>query len=346
MTQYEHVINAFFSEPWALLRSKYDAIRGVLAVRAAGGHISADEIALIAGGSLQARHEAAGRVPHRSTDGLIAVIPLLGVIAPRASMMTESSGGTSVQAFTAALRQAVNNPDVGSIVIDVDSPGGQVGGIDELATELRAALAIKPIEAVANGMAASAAYWIASQVPLTVTPSGEVGSIGVIAEHWDESRAIDTAGLVPTVLSAGKYKTEGSPYGPLSDEALAHFQSRIDSYYSMFVAAVAKGRGVSVADARGERFGEGRMYGAKEAVRRGMADRVGTLDGTIARMARGGGRMAVTAAMRGDAAFMASLAETGVDTEPIEDVFLPVAFEQEPAPSHDLELAAARLRLA
>ena len=162
----------------------------------------------------------------------------------RRGLDDDRARAASVQAFTAALRQAVTDG------LDRDRrglAGRAVGGIDELATELRAALAtaVRPAH---RGMAASAAYWIASQVPLTVTPSGEVGSIGVIAEHWDESRAIDTAGHT-TVLSAGKYKTEGSPYGPLSDEALAHFQSRIDSYYSMFVAAVAR-PGVSVADAR------------------------------------------------------------------------------------------------
>ena len=99
----------------------------------------------------------------------------------------------SVQAFTAALRQAVTDG------LDRDRrglAGRAVGGIDELATELRAALATAYQAGPTAAWRRRRMYWIASQVPLTVTPSGEVGSIGVIAEHWDESRAIDTAGLV------------------------------------------------------------------------------------------------------------------------------------------------------
>jgi len=118
---------------------------------------------------------------------------------------------------------------------------------------------------------------------LIVTPSGEVGSIGVVAAHMDISKMAESAGLKVTLVSAGKYKTEGNQFEPLSDEARAALQVRVDDYYAMFVKAVARNRGVSPADVRNG-FGEGRVVGAKQAVALGMADRVATLDETLARL--------------------------------------------------------------
>ncbi|MCC7371633.1 MAG: S49 family peptidase, partial [Chloroflexi bacterium] len=137
---------------------------------------------------------------------------------------------------------------------------------------------------------ASAAYWIASSADeIVVTPSGEVGSIGVFTAHEDISAALEAEGVTVTLISAGKYKTEGNPFEPLSEEARGAIQARVDDYYSMFVRAVARGRGVKPADVRGG-FGQGRVVGADEAVRLGMADRVGTMAQTVERLAgrRGG----------------------------------------------------------
>ena len=120
---------------------------------------------------------------------------------------------------------------------------------------------------------------------MIVTPSGQVGSIGVFAAHDDLSRAYDAAGVTTTLIAAGKYKVEGNPFEPLGDEAKAYIQSRIDDYYGMFVRGVAKGRGVSVDKVRSD-FGQGRMVGAADAVTAGLADRVGTLEDAIGKTRR------------------------------------------------------------
>ncbi|HEV2064048.1 MAG TPA: S49 family peptidase, partial [Thermoanaerobaculia bacterium] len=163
-----------------------------------------------------------------------------------------------------------------------DSPGGEVYGADEAATVIRGVRASKPVVAVANSLAASAAYYLASQAnELLVTPSGEVGSIGVYAVHEDWSAALDEGGVKVTFVSAGEGKTDGNDAQPLSDTAKADMQAAVDRYYSMFTAAVAKGRGVSVDRVRSE--WKAKVYGAKQAVEVGMADAVGTLDDAIRR---------------------------------------------------------------
>jgi capsid assembly protease len=132
-------------------------------------------------------------------------------------------------------------------------------------------------------MAASAAYWICSAADeIVVTPSGSVGSIGVIAAHEDISKALDKEGIKVTLMGAGKYKTEANPFEPLSDAAKQELQGRLNEFYGMFTKAVGRNRGVG-AYAVQNGFGEGRMVSAQQAVKEGMADRVATLDATLAR---------------------------------------------------------------
>lgn len=290
MANYVRILQAVTATPWAILPAKLAVIRDLLAYRAAGGNLSDDEI--------KARLDAAASpAPRGTSGGSVAVLPLVGTIIPRADLLTESSGGISVQRFTRMFREAMANNEVGTVVIDVDSPGGQVGGVDELATEIYKARGQgKRIVAVANQLAASAAYWVASAADeLVVTPSGEVGSIGVFAMHQDLTAYMEREGVKVELISAGKYKTEGNPYEALTEEARGAIQSRVDEYYEMFVSAVARNRGVMRSAVRGG-FGEGRTVGAAEAVSLGMADRVATLDETIDRHMGGrrrtGGRSA------------------------------------------------------
>lgn len=276
--KYPRIYRMVMETPWAILPTKLDAILAVLELRASGGQVSAEEIRAIVGAAERPQQRAAGSV---------AVLPIFGTISQRVSLMSEMSGGTSTEQFGKAFRSLMADASVGAIVLDVDSPGGGVFGVAELAESIFKARGQKPIVAVANSMAASAAYWLASAADeLVVTPGGQVGSIGVFAAHDDISRANDAMGVTTTLISAGTYKTEGNPYEPLTDEARAAIQAQVDEYYGMFTAAVAKHRGASVKDVRGG-FGEGRTVGAKEAVKLGMADRVATLDETIARLTGG-----------------------------------------------------------
>jgi signal peptide peptidase SppA len=219
-----------------------------------------------------------------SEDSSVAVLPLRGSIIPRADMFSDISGGASITGFQQDFRAALADESVTSILMDVDSPGGSSELVEELATEIRDARGTKPIVAVANTWAASAAYYLAAQADeLVVTPSGEVGSIGAYRMHADISSMQEKLGVDTTLISAGKYKVEGNPFEPLGDEAEAELQEKVDATYKMFVSAVAKGRGVPVKTVEAD-FGQGRMVMAAKAVELGMADRVATFDQTLARL--------------------------------------------------------------
>lgn len=288
--KYERIISAVMASPWAILPAKLAIIQSLLAFRLSGERLTAEEIKERLAGE-RVHVGAAAPVQKSSGQRGVAVLPLVGTIIPRADMFSESSGAVSVQRFTRNFRQALADPEVGSIVIDIDSPGGQVDGVEELATEIYQSRGIKPVTAVANTMAASAAYWIGSAAAeFVVTPSGEVGSIGVFAMHEDWSKFYEQRGIELTFISAGKYKVEGNPFAPLSEEAAAYMQSRVDDYYNMFTAAVARGRGIGVDMVRNG-FGQGRMVGANDAAAMRMVDRVATLDevitGELAKMPAG-----------------------------------------------------------
>lgn len=303
---YPHIRRAIDETPWAILPAKLAQIIEVVDLRSQGIVFSAEEI--------QARIGAAQR-PAYGRSGSIAVLPMYGVIAQRMSLMGASSGGTSTEAFSRSFREALADDTVGTIVIDVDSPGGSVAGVAELADEIYQARGRKPIVAVANSLAASAAYWIASAADeFVVTPSGEVGSIGVFGTHQNLNGWYEQAGVEVTLISAGKYKTEGHPYGPLDDEARAAFQERVDDYYGMFVSAVARHRGVKAGEVKAG-FGEGRAVGAREAVRLGMVDRVATMSETLVRLA-GGPRAARTRADGSDSGLVVHASADAGETSP------------------------------
>jgi len=213
----------------------------------------------------------------------LGVLPLFGLIEHRASFLSLLFGtGTALTDFQASLRQLVADQEVGAIIMLVDSPGGSVDALQETAALLRAARRVKPITAIVDTTAASAAYWLAAQAAeLVLTPSGWVGSIGVFTTHMDVSAALEKAGVKVTLISAGKYKTEGNPYAGLSKEALAYAQSIADSYYGQFLDDVALGRRVSPSKVRTE-YGEGRMLLAADALAAGMVDRIGTLEDVLA----------------------------------------------------------------
>ena len=218
----------------------------------------------------------------------IAVLPLYGMLTQRGNMVDDVSGPGSVstQQFAASLRQALTDESVSQILIDIDSPGGSVYGVAELADELISARAQKPVIAIANSLAASAAYWIgACASEFYVTPGGEVGSIGVWQAHQDYSKAMDEAGVKTTLISAGKFKVEGNPYTPLDEDAQAFMQSRVDDYYAAFTKAVAKGRGVSIAQVR-DGMGQGRVLGAEAALASNMVDGIASLDDVVRKMRR------------------------------------------------------------
>ena len=222
---------------------------------------------------------AAQRSRSGPSDAAIAVIPIQGIIAEHPQSL-----GISTDEIGALFEAALESRSVAAILFDVDSPGGTINGVPELAAKILAARGTKPTLAIARSLAASAAYWLASAADeVWVTPSGETGSIGVYTAHEDWSKALEQEGVVITPVSAGKYKLEGAPWAPLSEEALAKLQERVDEAYGWFVKAVAANRGDTQTNVRGG-YGEGRVLGAEQSVKAKLADRVGTFEDALARL--------------------------------------------------------------
>jgi signal peptide peptidase SppA len=204
----------------------------------------------------------------------------------RGSMMgnLSASSGTSIQQFTQQFRQALADPAIKAIVLDVDSPGGTTAGCEELAAEILAARGKKPIIAVANCQMASAAFYIAAGADeIVASPSALVGSIGVYAAIRDESEALQKAGIKITLCTYGENKAEGNSSLPVTAKAIGHLQQLVDAAGGMFDAHVAKARGVSGATVRST-YGQGRMFDAQHAKQLGLIDRVESFDQTLARL--------------------------------------------------------------
>jgi capsid assembly protease len=223
----------------------------------------------------------------------VAVIPLQGVITPKPSLLAMLfGGGGGLQSFNRQLAAAVASPDVSHIMLNIDSPGGSVDLVPETAAAIRKAGSVKPIVAQVNPMAASAAYWLASQAhEIAITPSGQAGSVGVYKLHQDLSGAHEQRGVVPTLISAGNHKVDGNPFEPLAGEAKARVQQDVNDYYGMFVDDVARGRGVESPGIEGDAFGGGNTDIGKRAVRNGLADKVATFDETLKRLTSGRARV-------------------------------------------------------
>ncbi len=223
----------------------------------------------------------------------IAVIPVYGVIAQHPQSM-----GASTEDIGAQFDAAMASRSVNAVLFDIDSPGGTVTGVPELAAKIAAARGQKPMMALANSLAASAAYWIASACDeIMVTPSGETGSIGVYTVHEDWSKSLEQEGVKITPVSAGKYKLEGAPWEPLSEEAQATLQARVEEVYGWFVKDVGANRGATQTAVR-EGYGQGRVLGAAQSVKANLADRVGTFEDAVARLATRVNRASGTSAHR------------------------------------------------
>lgn len=276
-----YVLSAFVQYPWAILPEKLAALEDVVVRHVKGEKLSEEEIELRIHGSSRPPERMAGVMSGGQSKNNVAILPLFGSIFPRGNMMTRISGATSTEDFGRRFSELVNDPNVSAIVLDVNSPGGQVGGVEELSQRIYDARGKKPIVAVVNHLMASAAYWIGTSADeVVITPSGSAGSIGVFAVHEDISRALENEGVKVSIIRAGKYKAEGNPYEPLSEEARASLQADVDDIHDRFIEAVARNRNVKASYVRSD-FGEGRVVNARQAVARGMADRIGTLDDTV-----------------------------------------------------------------
>jgi signal peptide peptidase SppA len=285
MTKLSRVAASVFNHPWYIVPRQLDTIAELVRFHLEGGRLSRDEI----GERLAAAQMAAGPRRGPRTQGAVAVIPISGTIFPHANLMTEISGGATVDGIRAAFREAMADESIGSILFDVDSPGGYTDGIEELATEIRNARGRKPMSTIANYMMASAAYYLGAQADeIVASPSSEVGWIGTVMVLQEFSKMDEMDGVTTTILRDPPGKYGGNQYEPLSDQARAEFQAIIDERSAQFHSAVAKARGISAARVRSD-YGQGGGMTASRAKAAGMVDRIESIDETIRRLASGKG---------------------------------------------------------
>lgn len=276
-------VTDIITAPWAILPEKLLEIQAFYTSRVRGEKIDIEAIEARLGKPL-ANDQQGGYINH----GGVAVIPVSGVIGKKFNMMSQISGGASTQLIERDIKAALSDSEVNSILLHIDSPGGTIDGTQTLADVVAMANGIKPVVSFADGVMASAAYWIGAAASEIVAAENatQIGSIGVVTSHTDMSKAQENAGIKKTDIVAGKFKRISSQNSPLSEEALAYRQSEVDQIYSMFVGAVSDYRGVPIDTVLSE-MADGRVFLAKEALSRGMIDHIATLETTILNMQTG-----------------------------------------------------------
>jgi signal peptide peptidase SppA len=235
-----------------------------------------------------------------TTGNMLAVVPLWGALSPDGEYY-----GTALDDFSRVITSLDANPNISKILINVKSPGGTVTGTQEASDAVRRVRdgGNTQIVAIANGMMASAALWIgAAAGELVVTPSGEIGSIGVISMYADQSGFLEKLGVKVDIVRTPDKKARFSGLEPMSDEMRAFVQDRINVSYEKFKRAMATNRGIRI-DQVESKFGGGEMMRAEDALSAGLVDRIATFDQTVSRMmtrrAPAGARAALARAQLG-----------------------------------------------
>lgn len=265
--------------PWAIEPAKLLEIQAIYATHLRGEKIDIPSVEARLGRPLDNTQQKGYAIQ----DG-VAILSLEGVIAKRANLFMEISGGVSTQLAERDLKAALADPAVHSIILAIDSPGGTVDGTITLANIV--AGAEKPIATLASGTMASAAYWIGSAASAGVyitDATTNVGSIGVVATHTDVSKAQATQGIKTTEIAAGKYKRIASQFEPLTKEGRQTIQDQVDHIYGLFVDAVAAQRGVST-DKVLQDMADGRIFIGQQAIDAGLVDGVSTLDALVTQL--------------------------------------------------------------
>jgi len=254
---------------WALHPAKMDEIDAVIKRLINGVKIDFD---------VEKYQAESGQRPFAPyAGGNIAVIDVFGTIAQRANIMASYSGGTSSEKIGAEIQKALDNPDIGGIILRLNSPGGTVHGVSACADLIREGRQRKRIVGYCDGLMCSAAYWIGSAcTTLVATKTSEIGSIGVIATHYDVSKQDEKEGIKRTYVTAGKYKVKAPDNAPLSPEGAAGLQDAVDTYYSIFVDGVAQNLGVTTEKVLG--MADGRTFIGQAALDVGLIDHIGNFD--------------------------------------------------------------------
>ncbi len=250
MSNLIHIARAVYCEPWLIEPSAHRVLCNILEAHMAGGEV--ELAARMRGELLEAarvgiviRPDADGKkekeAPPYSVEDGVAIVPLQGVIGRRVGMLEKSSGVTDIDAFSRAVMQAGNDPAVKAILLDVDSPGGTVGGVQAAADVVRQVSERKHTLAYTGGTMASAAYWVASGAEaIYADQTAVVGSIGVYAQVLDTSRADELKGYRTQVFASGKFKGAGAPGTSLTEAQKEQIHERVNDLAAVFKTDVRR----------------------------------------------------------------------------------------------------------
>lgn len=288
------------NSPWAITPEKLTEMCAIYAAHRNGESANLKAIEVALGKPLG----PGGAKAYEVLDG-VAVLPLEGILSKRMGLFGQISGGQSYQSFQSELQQALDDPTVSAIILQIDSPGGAVDGAQQAADAVFAARSVKPICALVDGQMCSAAYWVGSSASKVYIGSDVdvVGSIGVVTQHVDTSAAEYMQGIKVTDITAGKYKRIASQHSPLSPEGRGAIQDQLDHVYGVFVDAVARNRSVA-ADTVVNKMADGRVFRGQQAIAAGLVDGKIALPALIKQLRgqkRGLGSFAKTSAKPADA---------------------------------------------
>lgn len=264
-------LRAAIAEPWAITA---EGLELVLSVAARENEISVEALEAY-------RSEHVPTAERLTKRGSVAILEARGPLFRRANLFTAISGATSYDIMRRDLQSALDDPSIRAIVMNFDTPGGEVTGVDELAKAIRAGKAIKPIMAYVGGSAASAGYWLASQATeIVIAETAVLGSIGVRAVIQDTSEKDAQQGRLEFISS----QSPGKRTDLKSDEGRGRVQRTIDALADVFIATVAHGRGIKTDDVIAK-FGGGDVLIGSAAIDAGMADRLGNFEAVVAELA-------------------------------------------------------------
>lgn len=233
----QHIVEHVYTRPWAITPAGWESIHNIVQSKLRG------EIADFRAEDGEDEDIFGEKLPGYAFENGTGIIPVKGVIARKIGLVGKMCGGCDLIDIENNLAMALNDDYVERIVLDVDSPGGSVTGVPEVARRIKEADAIKPVYAYTDGMMCSAAYWLASQARgIVCTPTAEVGSIGVYMAILDYTRAMEMEGTKLELFKAGALKAMGLPGTTLTEEMRDHLQAQVDTIYDWFTSDVKSRR--------------------------------------------------------------------------------------------------------
>ena len=271
------ITDAVLNMPWAILPPKLLDILSVLHSKEHGKLLDDEK--------LEAKVEAVNNADKRYVveDG-IAIIPIYGILSKRFNIISALSGGTSYELLEKDIRAALSDNDVKGLFLDVDSPGGAIDGMVDVTDIIyKTRGGAKPIMAFANGLMASAAYYIGSAADYVVAANTttQVGSIGVVmAPHLDYSKKYEKDNIKVTTFYSGKYKMTPNRYTPLTKDDKNYISEKLNYLYSLFVDSIAKHRGTTP-DVVNSDMAEGKIFIGSQSVDAGLTDEVLNRQGAL-----------------------------------------------------------------